>query len=596
MSFSAERQVKTGMGDITIYTNSTENTITFELPDGKSETYSMNRIPGRDSFIIRKMMEQVCQELQIQTIVDNLNNIVELLFVAANALAGTKVCSQVTHIQEEYMKLCGSSKLTVHELCLRCRKVAQNIGKAYENLTRGREPECIRKLKECESAALEMAGMADSLAQSFVKLGDLSDKAVMDTEDEAAVQKEMAEKLQKDRDNYKAKLDAQVAMQDSFNEQLAELNNEYQDAKKREDDALKRKHGYEIAGIVSGIVGGIVDLFTPDLGNFGKKKDSQAEDAARQEISELKQELADIEKEYEQKLDEKQKLEQQNHELETKIKDEQKRLEDLSAAGKEGSDEAASLRDVLDNDKILLAACGSELAAAMEAVELLSKKMADLKSTLAAMTEQFEKISASAAMEAEKAAQQKEKIYDDKIEIEKQRRESLSQIAEFTSMIESCSQQQHAAETALQTLNMAAVCIKQVVASFLTASMFWKSVSSFCNTLHDSDLDETIQANMDYCPQESRVVYYYDSEFMCLMLQFLSQWGALYYVCQDYEAAMSDIPKRQAEYYKKPVMLRDAYQTAMDVSRDLSDKVKVQMEAQDAVIKELEQNKKGIEK
>ena len=80
------------------------------------------------------------------------------------------------------------------------------------------------------------------------------------------------------------------------------------------------------------------------------------------------------------------------------------------------------------------------------------------------------------------------------------------------------------------------------------------------------------------------------------MLQFLSQWGALYYVCQDYEAAMSDIPKRQAEYYKKPVRLRDAYQTAMDVSRDLSDKVKVQMEAQDAVIKELEQNKKGIEK
>lgn len=584
------------MDDIAIYTNNAENIIIFELPDGRSETYSMNRIPDRDSFIIRKMMEQVCQELQIQTIVDNLNNIVELLFVAENALAGTKVCSQVTRIQEEYMKLCGSSKLTVHELCIRCRKVAQNIGKAYDNLIMAREPECIRKLKECESVALEMAGMADTLAQNFVKLGDLSDQAVMDTEDEAAVQKEMAEKLQKDRDDYKAKLDAQVAMQDSFNEQLADLNNAYQEAKKKEDDALKRKHGYEIAGIVSGIAGGIVDLFTPDLGNFGKKKDSQAQDEARQEISEMKQELADVEKEYEQKLDEKQKLEQQNSELEAKIKNEQQRLEDLSAAGKEGSDDAASLQNMLDNDKILLATCGSELAAAVEAAELLSKKMADLKDTLTAMTEQFEKVSTSAAAEAEKAAQQKEKIYDDKIEIEKQRRESLSQIAEFTSMIESCSQQQHAAETALHTLNMAAVCIKQVVASFLTASMFWKSVSSFCNTLHDSDLDETIQANIDYCPQESRVVYYYDSEFMCLMLQFLSQWGALYYVCKDYETAISDIPKRQANYYKKPVKLADACQIAMDVSRDLSDKVKTQMEAQDAVIMGLEQNKKGIER
>lgn len=580
------------MYDVSIVTNQMEKSITFVLPDGRKETYALNEIPSKDSYIVKTITKEIGQSLQIATIVDNLNNIAELLYISACALVETKVSSKVTHIQHEYTKLCGQSKLSVHQLCLDSRKAAIAIGNAYESLTKGREYDCINEIKKCEQIALNMAKEAEVLANAYVKLGDEANETVEMTQDEVAVQKEKAQKMEEDRDRYEAQLNAQLAAQESLNSQLAELNAEYQKVQKLEEEALGRKHGFEIAGIVSGVVGGVVDMFTPDFGLFGgdDEKEDVYQEAAKQEIDELKEELSNAEEEYRTELENKGKLETEEAKLQAEIEVEEKRYKEMEAADTLATDEGKALITTLDEHKVLLATCSANLLAATAAVEAAENAVNSLKQMLAQMTEQFESCATSAAAEAERAAQTKEKIYEDKIELEEQRRESLSQIAEFTTMIESCSKQQEMAETALRTLNMAVSCIKQVVTSLMNASLFWKSLSLFCNRLHESDLDEAIENNMKYCEEDTRVAYYFEADFMLMMLKFLSQWSSLYYVCKDYEYAISEIPEKQAKYYSITLSPDKAMEEALRMSQSLSSSIEVQIQEQDALIEEMKAN------
>ena len=571
-----------GLDDVSITTNSADNTITFSLPDGRSETYSMTKIPSKDSYLMQALTKNMLNGLQVQKTVDNLNNITGLLAVAAAALTGTSVKSRVTNIQYDYTKVCGNEYLTVRDLTADCRNVAKNIGKVYDELVSANEDEAITWLRKCEKIADEMADKTQEMANSFMKLSDKAEEAVEETEDEVFKQQEKADELRRQNEEYQAELEKNKVLQEQINDDLVDVNQSLQKAVEDEEAARKRKHGFEIAGLVGNMVSGIVDMFTPDLGGFGRNDSSQKniEEANQEDIKKLNDEIAQAEAEYEAdkntEIQDRAKCDQLNAE----ISDLEKQKE--TATG----DQLTQIEAALTDKNALLLTANAELEAAVLAVEMAEKKMNELKKTLSELVERCDSIKDSAALEEEKAREEKEQIYSKKMELEEERRDCLSSIAEFSTLIESTAQEQQTAETALRTLTLAASCIKDVVQSLLMMVSFWRSISSFCSRLDDTDLDEEIESNMKV-DANKRVAYYYDSDFMLMMLKFLCQWGSLYYVFTDFSNEISSIPEKQNKCYGIEVTPDKAGDLAEKLATMLNASISSQIAEQDAFIEEL---------
>lgn len=571
-----------GLDDITILTNSSDNTITFCLPDGRSETYSMTKLPKEDSYIIQVLTKNLLNGLQIDKTIDNLDNIAGLLTVAAAALTGTPIKSQVTSIQYDYTKVCGNENETIEELCKDCRSVAMNVGKVYDKLVSAEEDEAIVWLRKCEKIADEMADKTQKMADSFITLSDKAELAVEGTENEVYKQKEKADELRCQNEEYQAALEKNKVLQEQINDDLVGINESLQKAVEEEEAARKKKHGFEIAGLVGNMVSGIVDMFTPDLGNFGRNDSSQKniEEANKQEIEALKKELeeatADYEKDMNTKIEDQAKVDSLNAEIANLEKQKE------SATG----DQLTDIENKLADSSMALLSANAELEAAILAVEVAQQKMEKLQKSITELVERCDSIKDSAALEEEKARQEKEQIYAKKMELEEERRDCLSSIAEFSVMIENTAKEQQTAETALRTLTLAASCIKDVVQTLLVMVSFWRSISRFCKKLNDTDLDEEIESNMKV-DANMRVAYYYDSDFMLVMLKFLCQWGALFYVCKDFANEMSSIPAKQNEYYGKECLPSEAAKYAEEYAEMLNKSVSKQIEEQDAFIEDL---------
>ena len=570
--------------DVTVITSPADNTITFCLSDGKSETYSMTKIPPKDSFLMKVMCNHMLNGLQIENTIANLNNIAGLLTVAAASLSGTSIKSQITEIQFQYTKLCGAENLTVKDLYADCRTVAKDIGKVYDKLTSGREDDAIDWLRKCEKISQEMAEKTNTMANNFLKLSNLTNEAVKSTENEQAIQEAKKLEYEQKNEEYQAKLESNKVRQEQINKDLVGVNDALQKAVEEEEAARKRKHGFEIAGLVGNMVSGIVDMFTPDLGNFGLNDSSMKniEEADNQELDDLKQQLEEATDEYNKDVDiqneEKAKVEQ----LETDIENLNKQKETAT------EDQIAEIESSITAKTALLSTANIELSAAIMAVQEAQKKMDSLQDAINKLVASCESIKESAAIEEEKAREEKEKIYSEKMELEEERRNCLSNIAEFSEMIESTAEQAQTAETALQTLYFASSCIKDVVCALLTMANFWESVTCFCRKLNDTDLDEEIEDNMEV-DMKTRIAYYYDSDFMLMMLKFLCQWGALYYTCVDFANELSSIPAKQNNLYRIEVEGKDANEIAAKFATILHKNVDVQIAEQQKTIDKLSQ-------
>lgn len=200
---------------------------------------------------------------------------------------------------------------------------------------------------------------------------------------------------------------------------------------------------------------------------------------------------------------------------------------------------------------------------------------------------QMQNLSDKSAQALQEAKNESKTLLKQKFELEKQNREMLSTMAKFARLIEGTTAQGNQAETAVQTLQVAVLCLKQIAVTLSNAALFWSSVERFCRKLAQSKLTEDIKDLADFTPEE-RLDEYRSPEFVLTLISYLCSWVALADVCDKYlDAARQSREQIQANIMRG-YLPEESWKLAVEQAHELLDSVNAQIEVSDQNQKRLQ--------
>lgn len=513
------------------------------VQDKSGAVYSLQEIPKRGSPLIRQASQEILQEMQVDNIIVNLENVAKLMFVAYNALGGTGVQPQMSGLQMGYLKLIDESGRTI--ICFRrdSELICNQVLEAYDWLTKGKESMALACFDECAGAAAEMASKAETLAKGFTKLGDQAETILEASQKEQALQYKKMDEMRESLQKYEASLHKCESLRDSLEVDIQSINKIYDDARKKEEEAL---HTKKALMITQAVLGGINSLIPSVSSLLGTKKDAAdgGNSAAVQDTKNSVEENEAKKKELEAALAEKKKAlkEKQDalHVLEKEIKAVQN---DITVQGQVTASSPQEQQAALGKLNAQLEAKQKEketLSGEIKTLEDECKEKAGLvqqtSDAINGLNAQLQAWADSCKDDAARAADAADKALETKLAMEKERREMLASIQEFAGMIKLSVEQKSIAETAVKTLLVAIKCIKQVAMALMDAAKFWWSLNEYCKALSDGGIGQQIRKLSKGLDLEERLEYYIQPAFMLSFLQYIGRWAALYYVCDDYHA------------------------------------------------------------
>jgi len=162
------------MSDITIVNNnSTEGSIALSI-NGKQELYSVKNPPASNSQLVLESRLDILGKLSIDSLVLNLQNAADLMFLAYNALAGTEVWHKVSGLQKSLLDISGDCRNTLDIFGLRSQEVTTTMIKIYGLLLQGKDKFALIQFKYCGKIAGDMANESQKLADRIAALGSES--------------------------------------------------------------------------------------------------------------------------------------------------------------------------------------------------------------------------------------------------------------------------------------------------------------------------------------------------------------------------------------------------------------------------------------
>lgn len=553
--------------------------------------YDLTKIPEKSAPLIQEASREILRDMRIDSIIQNLENVARLMFVAYNALGGTKVQSRMSGLEKKYLDLMDESEQAIITFKQKSEFICAKVAEAYKWMLKGKEQLALTQFNKCADAAAEMARQAEHLATGFQTLSDQAEVVLEHTQDEQSLQYQEIEKVKTQLGEYNAQLKKCESMSESLEKDVESINKVYEDARKKEQAAFDMKKSLVITQIVVSCIGAVIPSVS-GVNNAGsstgtgqaaseaqnsldEKKEKKEELALQMEDAKLKQDdlagkIQELDKEIEsleQSIEAKKavtvaddpKLTAEIEELERQLAEKQKEREALEKERKEEEKKAKNAE--------------GELSEVSKAIETLNKQ-------LAAYAEQ-------ARGDLERAEAAAQEALKQKLELEKQRRETLASIQEFSALIESGVRRKNVAETAVQTLQVAIRCIKQVVVALTTAAKFWRSMEAYCRTLSDQGLGQQIVELSKELSFEERLDYYQDEDFMMAFLVYICRWAALYHVCDEYQTRNNTVREMVAENILSSGSREEEWELAGTLAEDLGESIRTQVEDSNKVIAEL---------
>ncbi|BAY28903.1 hypothetical protein NIES2107_07400 [Nostoc carneum NIES-2107] len=192
------------MSSITIVKNdSQQRSINLNI-EGREETYSLNVKPAFNSQLVLACEKEILQNLSINSIVSNLTNAADLMFLAYNALAGTKVQSKMSALQKSLLDVSGDCVATVDAFVVQSQEVLESAIKIYRWLFESKENLAVIELKFCGEIAGEMANAAQKLAESFKDVDNKSQSVLEDSIREEGLEYKKREEMNQKLNDLKA--------------------------------------------------------------------------------------------------------------------------------------------------------------------------------------------------------------------------------------------------------------------------------------------------------------------------------------------------------------------------------------------------------
>lgn len=554
--------------------------------------YDLMELPPKDSPGIMKAGKEILQDMQVDSIIQNLENVARLMFVAYNALGGTMVQAKMSGLQKNYLDLMDDSEQTIITFEHRSQEICVFVAKAYGWLIKGKEKMAVKQFDKCAKAAAEMAAKAELLADGFRKLSDQAEQVLESTQSESALQYKKMDEIKKQMEQYNANLAGLQSKQEGLDEAIREINGIYQDAKKKEKEAFDLKTGMMIVNAVTTCI----KAFIPSgdsIKNSASEGTSQAAQRAQEDIESKEKEkngLASQKKSIENNLnslnEEKDSLEKEIQKIEQEIEvkngnttlgEEEKKeaLDKLDSSLKSKEQELKAKQEEITKEEDRLESIGSQMKTLEDGIDRLNKQLTEY-------IQQSEDDCARAEAAAERALEKK-------LDMEKQRRETLASIQEFTVLIQSGVRQKNVAETAVQTLQVAIRCIKQVVVALATAAKFWRSMEDYCKSLASSNVIAEIEEinNDDDFSLEERLEYYQEDGFKRAFLEYICRWAALYYVCDDYKRRNNKVRDMVAGNIMSAASREEEWELAGNLASEMKSSIDKQVEDSDIAMQSL---------
>ncbi|XWK86700.1 MAG: hypothetical protein U7127_21215 [Phormidium sp.] len=233
------------MSNVTILSsNSQEHWIKLSI-NGTEEKYSLEKPPEINSCLVQESRQYILQNLSINSLVLDLTNAADLMFLAYNALAGTQVQSKVSGLQKSLLDISGDCTNILEIFGIQSQEVTKSLIKIYKWLLAGEdklERLALVEIKRCGKIAGDMANQAQELAGRFQHLGNESKLVNQDAHDmmnfNYIEKSNLNDKLRK----LKQQEEKAQGSRDMLEKATIDLTREYEKevAKLQDDDWFKR--------------------------------------------------------------------------------------------------------------------------------------------------------------------------------------------------------------------------------------------------------------------------------------------------------------------------------------------------------------------
>ncbi len=496
----------------------------------RSECYDLTKPMGENALMVRTEKQDILHQMDLPTVISNLNNTVDLLNISYHAVYGFPEQSQVFGLQKGVMDLNDRGIVVVTEFKDQASVVVAELVGVYRWLIKGMESVAISKLEQFANRAAGMSEQALEMADGYQSAADRTAAVLQKVMDQNASQIEKNAELQKMMKELETAQDSVEAIQRSLEERLTGLQQEYGRLVKQDEAERDHRRTMDIMGAVFGFLGAAASVASTAIttaaampGSPAAPMAAAADSKSRQDYEEAEREKRALDERLGNKKDEitalEESLKDQIARKDQAEGEEKKRLE------KEISDTRANItrarKDWEDLD-IKRKAAGEKL-----------DKLGDM---LGSQGAQMQQAAAASADTSQVRAEQMSAIYTEIMNLEKQKTEQVGLLAKYAKQMEATVIDQHSTEAAIQSLILAVSCLKKSVVAMKDIALFWSSLERSCSALADNTLKEDIKA-LQAADKADRIEAYQSPEIMYPIASYMAKWVAILSVSRDYLAA-----------------------------------------------------------
>jgi predicted nuclease with TOPRIM domain len=485
-----------------------------------SETYSLTNQPSKSSLLVKEEKQAILGQIDLRQMLENLDSCVDLLQIAYNAVNGMKgLHASVSDLQLKLADNLILSNETIQRFCYKTDSIIGKFLDAYSYLISGNEDIALEILAEVKEDATLMRQDAEKLGAKFAAVADKTEVVLTETINRNTANYEKRDAIIAESNRMAAEAAAFEVLKKNLEATIQDLNTEYNSLQKKQEKAEERSFALQLTGAILGGLGIVAQ-------SAGEMQDSQPTTGGT-DVN------AQTQKDLEQAKKDQAATEAAIKDLDTQIADIDAKLDAATEAEREPlrTQKEELLKQKTEKNKSL---------------EGQKAKTDTLAKSAAAVGDGFSQMGEKMQEYADKYDARLTEIFALRKELERQERENLMKLAEYTKKIANAVIDKDSLETAIASLIVAIGCLRKVVSHLKDMVAFWKSIEVCCESLAGGDTIksvERLQKKFSALPSTDenlvkRVQPYKEIGFMRVFLNYLVRWVALNEICKEYLEAL----------------------------------------------------------
>lgn len=502
--------------------------------NGTAMVYDLNE-PLEETFpIVVREKKDILKQMDLKTVINNLDNAVDLLDVSYHAVYGFAVQAKIFRLQKNLMDLNDKGIIVVGEFRDKSQTVQAELKAVFQWLVKGMESVAIGKLERFAVYAAGMSQQAQELADDYQKMADSTSAILEETMEESSKQYAKMDELRNMMNEFQAKIDAANKVQEETKRRLNSLNEEYAKLSDAEERAEKQQNKMAVIGAVFSFVGNVMSGIGSDVPEMsGSNKQPSAAGTGtgaggEQSDDETK---ASLDEQQKQKTENDQAMETLKNEI-AELEKNLKRLTEETDSSEDQDKRAAKQKEYQEQ----IRSKQEELKKLEEKSKTFEKTIAGIRNIISSAGQRVDQMAEDARSISEQRSQRLNDINKERMRLEDSNTEQLALLAENTKKLAGIVIDQNSTEAAVQALIIAVSCLKKVVVAVKDIELFWNSMEACCRSLADSSLKDTIK-DLQQIDKEDRIEAYYSDMIMYPLLCYIAKWAAIGSISREYIAA-----------------------------------------------------------